>query len=333
VGTSGWDLDFGVTGPETTDDREITRRAVDFLGTRRMPERPFALFVSYNHPHDICRFGRKQDLEPRGNIPLPASWHAKDLSTTPSPQREFMRGSRGRFMDTCGEQAWQRYREFYREQVGLFDREAGEVLDCIRQLGIFENSLIAITSDHGDMDGNHRLVVKGPFLYEHLVRVPLLVKPPASCPAPVPRTETCMTINTDLAPTLAEFAGTKLTESDGMSLKPLLCGQPLDNPRKEVFLQYYSKQQWVNPIRGIRTRHYKYNRYQLHGEELYDLVRDPGEIHNLAGNPDFADIQAGLARRLEKWMQENSDPFPGQVPTTPDGGPLAPRERRSARRE
>ncbi len=321
-GTAGWQEDFGVTGPETRDDGEVTRRALKFLEARKSRERPFALFLSYNNPHDICRFGLPENLDCRSELPLPENWHGMDFSRVPSPQRDHMKSKPGRYMEAHGEKAWKRYREFYREKVALFDQEVGEVLDRIKKLGLFENSLITITSDHGDMDGNHRLLVKGPFLYEHLVRVPLLVKPPASTFPSGSATESFMTMNTDLAPTLADFAGVKMRDCDGFSLKPLLCGQPMPNPREEVFFQYYSKKKWVNPLRGIRTRRFKYNLYQLHGEELYDLEKDPGEIHNLAGNPEFAEVQAELAQRLQEWMRKNQDPFPDQCPTTKNGNAI-----------
>jgi arylsulfatase A-like enzyme len=58
AGTAGWDEDFGVTGKATTDDEAVTRRALEFLARRRADE-PFALFVSYNDPHGVYRFGMR----------------------------------------------------------------------------------------------------------------------------------------------------------------------------------------------------------------------------------------------------------------------------------
>ena len=73
--------------------------------------------------------------------------------------------------------------------------------------------------------------------------------------------------------------------------------------------QYYSKQQWVNPIRSIRNHQFKYNLYTEFGEELYDLVNDPEEITNLAGDPEHAGVKTDLRQKLDGWIEENQDAF------------------------
>ena len=70
-----------------------------------------------------------------------------------------------------------------------------------------------------------------------------------------------------------------------------------------------SKQQWVNPIRSIRTHEFKYNIYIKHGEELYDLENDPHEIRNLAGDPAFRARKRELKATLDRWIEETGDPF------------------------
>ena len=59
----------------------------------------------------------------------------------------------------------------------------------------------------------------------------------------------------------------------------------------------------------LRTPRYKYNLYREFGEELYDLERDPLELENLAAQESAAAVKAGLRAELERWMQENADPF------------------------
>ena len=70
------------------------------------------------------------------------------------------------------------------------------------------------------------------------------------------------------------------------SLKSLLMGDNMPK-RDYVIGQYYSKQKWVNPIRMLRTSEFKYNRYILHGEELYNLRNDPHELVNLAADSGY----------------------------------------------
>lgn len=319
VATAGWDEDFGVTGRETIDDRAVTSRALDFLTGRAGSTSPFALFLSYNNPHDIYHFSREVNPVPKRPHPLPDSWHQKDLSTVPGVQRQFMAEDQGRAIMDAAAPAWERYREIYREKVALYDRELGRVLAALDELGLAPSTLVVATSDHGDMDAQQGLIYKGPFLYEHMMRVPLLFRLPGTV---APRQVDFPTVNVDVVPTLADFAGIAPPPNDGLSLRSFLDGQGPPPRRDQVIGQYYSKQAWVNPIRMIRTERYKYNLYRVHGEELYDLENDPEEIENLADSPDHAVVKARLAESLTEWMEEQDDPFPTLLPTTREGGPL-----------
>jgi len=321
-GVAGWDEDLGVTGDEIRDDPEVTRRALDFLARNGKGDEPFALFLSYDNPHDVYHFNREKDPTPKDPAELPETWHRKDLSTTPSVQRQFLAEDQGRRIAGAEAPAWQRYREIYREKTRLYDREVGPVLGALERDGLLEDTLIVATSDHGDMDGHQGLIFKGPFMYEHMVRVPLMFRVPGAGQGRVTGERQFLTSNVDLVPTLLEFAGAGSSGGDGMSLRPLLTGEG-DLPQRDFVIgQYYSKQQWVNPLRMIRTDRYKYNLYRVHGEELYDLEQDPCELHNAADDPRYADMKARLAAALEQWMRENDDPFHTQHPTTRSGEPL-----------
>jgi arylsulfatase A-like enzyme len=323
AGVAGWDEDLGVTGPETRGDAEVTRRALDFLSRNGKDGPPFALFLSYDNPHDVYLYRKETNPAPVGPVALPETWHEKDLSTTPPVQRQFMAEDQGRHIAGAEPQAWQWYRKFYREKVRLYDREVGRVLGALDDLGLVEETLVVATSDHGDMDGQQGLILKGPFMYDHLVRVPLMIRLPAGLRAArVPPTSEFLSSNVDLVPTLMDFALGGVQNTDGVSLRPFLTGDGTVPQRGEVIGQYYSKQQWVNPIRMIRTHRHKYNLYRVHGEELYDLEDDPCEIHNVADDPRYQGTKADLANALEEWMQEHDDPFHGQDPSTRAGEPL-----------
>jgi choline-sulfatase len=292
---------------------------VDFLAGRAGEDGPFALFLSYTNPHDVYHFGREQNPAPKASHPLPDSWHRKDLSTVPKVQRQFMDEDQGRVIVAAEAPAWERYREIYREKVELYDRELGQVLAALEDAGLDGSTLVIVTSDHGDMDTQQGLIYKGPFLYEHMMRVPFVVRLPGSRAS---RQVDFPTVNVDVVPTLADFAGVVPPPTDGVSLRPFLGGSGPLPERGYVVGQYYSKQNWVNPIRMLRTEQLKYNLYRVHGEELYDLGNDPAEIHNLAEDAAHAAVKARLADCLAAWMQANGDPFSTQSPTTRDGTPL-----------
>lgn len=323
VAIAGWDEELGVSTPQPADT-EATEHSIGFLKQRAADQKPFALFVSLNNPHDVYHFAKIPDPAPGTTVPNPPTWTDGETPIGPAVHRQFMEEDQGRRIRADdGTGLWQHYRKVYREKTGLFDACFGRIIDALDELNLRDNTLIIFTSDHGDMDGQHRLIFKGPFMYEHLVRVPLIVQLPAYMrSAPTPGESDVLTVNVDIVPTIADFAGATCGPTDGVSLKPLLTGAPLPAEREFAVFQYYSKQNWVNPIRAIRTRRFKYVRYRPHEEELYHLEDDPHELHNLANCPDFAAIKSELNAKLNQWMAANGDPFETQQPTRRDGSPL-----------
>jgi arylsulfatase A-like enzyme len=185
---------------------------------------------------------------------------------------------------------WIRYRSYYCGLVEKVDACLGTVLDAVPDLN---STVVVYTTDHGDALGEHGLPFKGPFMYEELIRIPLVIAAPGKLTGGK-RDE--MVTQCDLAPTLASLAGVAwLSKTTGRDLTAKLA------PRDAVFLEYYSKQKWVNPIRTIRTRRWKLSWYDRGNKELYDLKSDPHEMANLAGKAEFAKVQRELEKRLTDW--------------------------------
>jgi arylsulfatase len=311
---SGW-TEFAV-GDES--DGERTLKAVAFLKSAANNPQPFACFVSYDNPHHIYDFS--PEIRPSlKDIPLPESWHQEDLSRKPRPQLDFMRIDQGKTIWGKEQPSWEAYRELYRKKVAEYDGCVGELLDTVSGCGRHDDTIVFATSDHGDMDTNHKLIFKGPFMYEHLMRVPLIVRVPGRFGARIRNRCGDLVVNTDLVPTKLDFAGADVPECDGRSLKPLLTGEGLWSPRAFVIGQYYSKQRWCNPIRMLRTDALKYNRYIRFGEELYDLANDPHELINRADDPAYASRKRELVAMLEGWLRSNGDAFAAQRVTDREG--------------
>jgi len=210
-------------------------------------------------------------------------------------------------------QAWREYRADYRARVQAFDRSLGSVIDALREHGLWESTVVVFTSDHGDMDTHHRLLLKGPFMYEQLMRVPTLVRVPPGLGGRPRDLDHYAWLNVDLPPTLLELAGAEPVEGDGQSVAPLLRGEELE-PRPWVVGQFHGKGGWIHPIRMLRTERHKYNLAVDGAEELYDLEEDPLELVNLAAAPEHAETKTRLAAELAAWMKANDDPFPGMEP-------------------
>lgn len=308
---AGWDEEVK-KGP----DPKTTDRGLDFLERHAEDKKPFALFLMYLDPHDIYHYKPGKSEVHTGDVEMPESWKHQDFDSVPKVHREFMEHNQGEFIIDADEETWKGYRDFYRQKVKLYDDHVGRIITKLKDLGLWENTIIVNTSDHGDMDTFHRLVFKGPFMYEHMMRIPLSVRVPGIAA----KESSYQWVNVDTVPTLLDLANAKPFECDGQSVAPIITGKGPKPKRDFVIGQYYGKQTWVNPIRTIRTPNWKYNLYTEWGEELYDLRNDPEEITNLANDSKHANTKRKMRRQLDQWMKENKDPFYSFTTTPLDRG-------------
>jgi len=326
VGCAGWDEKHF-----TNVDKISTQKTLQFLDKRSSSHeekrQPFALFFSIVNPHHIYAYMSHRFFFNHQKISLPPSWDQPNYNQKPRVQLQFLGQDQGRMIHNRPKKEWLRYRAQYRKCVADYDHNVGKILKKLKQVEEYENSIIFITSDHGDMDTHNRQIFKGPFMYDHLMRIPLMIRVPAHLGGKEACTDPVMTSNVDIVPTITDFATISTEDhpvSDGISLFPYLITSvdAPKQPQKEIFCQYYSKQKWVNPIRSIRTREWKYNLYLSGEEELYDLQNDPDEIYNLANQVDRKELKMGFKNRLERWIAENNDPFFQQHHTDRSGNKL-----------
>ncbi|MBM3838945.1 MAG: DUF4976 domain-containing protein [Verrucomicrobia bacterium] len=325
---------FQISGAERNDE-ESTRQALAFLNRRRdagVPRRPLLLIVSWVNPHDIYDVNRAAGsasiAASSPQLPLPVNLK-DDLSKKPFPQRHYLEADQGRAVQDYQAEHWQRYFALYRRLTAKVDSQIGEVAAALRRND--PNTLIVLSSDHGDLAGAHGLPFKGPAMYEELVRVPLLISQPGQI---TPRISNALVSHLDLLPSLCELAGIAVpADLDGQSLAPLLTGKRTQlRGRDAIFGEYYGKQNWRVPIRMIRSEDWKYVRYAHYGEELYQLKSDPAEIHNLANAAAHRRVKNRLAARQDRSMEDSSDPFPTLTATDRSGRSLeSPNETKSGR--
>ena len=265
-------------------DEEVARRAAEWI---RGQKAPWLAWVSVIDPHDIYGLpGLLPKVRPRQGVKPPAS-NLSNLAGKPAEQQEYVDKDQGRATRQYTPEDWVRYRSHYCELVEKVDACLGTVLAAVSD---WDSTVVAYTSDHGDALGEHGLPFKGPFMYEELISIPLVIAAPGGALGNGKRDD--LVTQADLAPTLAALAG---LEWPGRAAG-------IDT-RGEVFLEYYAKQKWVNPIRTVRTRRWKLNWYDRGNKELYDLIGDPHELKNLAGEPGVRRIQANLEARLAAWRK------------------------------
>jgi N-acetylglucosamine-6-sulfatase len=154
--------------------------------------------------------------------------------------------------------------------------------------------VIVYTSDNGFLWGEHRRRGKIQF-YEESIRVPLLVRAPGV--EEPGRSDPSFALNIDLASTPSEFAGVRpALAQDGRSLVPLLRGRPA-GWRTDFLVEFLGD--LPPPFEAVRTDGYVYAEYRNGWRELYDLSRDPNQLENVAGAPEFAAIRREMAGRLD----------------------------------
>ncbi|MDX2000771.1 MAG: sulfatase-like hydrolase/transferase [Thermoanaerobaculia bacterium] len=202
----------------------------------------------------------------------------------------------------------------YNEAVSHLDEQIGRVLATLAETGLAQNTVVVFLGDNGYMMGERGL--GGPnsgadgkqVPYESSLRVPFLLSGPALTTAQVSELPVS---SLDLPPTLLHLAGVAVpAEWPGRNLLAALAGrQPLTEAFAEWSDDISAKFRGLT-FRAVRTPKHKLIRWQdpAKGEELYDLVADPAEAHNLVTDPAAAAILRDLRGRLEDWMRSQEDP-------------------------
>lgn len=226
-------------------------------------------------------------FDPHLTYAPPAGFDAKFTNGRASPPLpvtaatclEMQTGPRRNLPPTPEDQEY--IRAAYLGEVNYMDSQVGRFLDELKGLGLYDHATIVVTSDHGEEFWEHGAFEHGHSLYDELVRVPLIIKPPASLGVKVEVVEESVRI-LDVMPTIFEAHGVAQPESfEGRSMVSMMQGHPGgERPiLSESTLYGDEKIAW-------RTDQYKYIHDASTGPrgigELYDWKQDPGETHNLA---------------------------------------------------
>ena len=179
----------------------------------------------------------------------------------------------------------------YLATVQSVDDSVGHVLEYLDKSGLSKNTIVIYTSDQGFFLGDHGLFDKR-FMYEESIRMPFLVRWPAAIK---PGTKSqAMALNVDFAPTFLEAAGLPVpADMQGRSLLPVLRGATPQGWRTSMYYRYDHDPGDHNTRAhyGVRTRTHKLIYFWTKEQwELFDLVKDPYELHNLYGQPGQAQL-------------------------------------------
>jgi arylsulfatase A-like enzyme/Flp pilus assembly protein TadD len=197
----------------------------------------------------------------------------------------------------------------YDGEVAFADHIVGRLLDSLRQRGWYDEATIVITADHGEGLGDHGEQEHGLFLYEEVMRVPLLIKAAGNRNAGARRDEPVQHI--DLLPTLMSAAGLSAPAGlRGRDLTPLIAGTGTITPQGIYAEAMYARYHFGwSELRSLTDDRYKF--IEAPREELYDLERDPGERTNLAG--DRAQATAAMRAALASLSDNRPPAAPAMV--------------------
>ena len=199
--------------------------------------------------------------------------------------------------DNWTEEDWRMHHWIYHRLTEDVDRQIGTILDALKESGLDKNTIIVFTSDHGDMDGSHKMVHKG-YFYDESTRVPFIVAGPGVKKG-VDR-EHLISSSVDLIPSFCDFAGISIPEGlQGHSVKPLTQGKSLGNWREFVISEN-------GRGRMVRSNRYKYNLYKggEPREMLIDMDIDPGEMKNLVTLEEYGDVLQEHRMMLGDWTEK-----------------------------
>jgi N-acetylglucosamine-6-sulfatase len=263
---------------------------------------PFFVYLSVHAPHAPAKPARRHERLYEGlRAPRMPSFDEADVSDKPKWVRDLELDS----------EVKKRIDELYSKRLktmAAVGEMIGGLLRTLEQTGKLDNTYVVLTSDNGYHMGQHRLGLGKQSAYEEDIRVPLMIRGPG-LPAGVSRYE--MVLNNDFAPTFADLAGLPPPASvDGRSFASLLDrtrrNDPAswrtafeirnwDNKRNEASYRAVAP---VPPYRAVRTQRYLYVEYAAGERELYDLKKDPYELHNLYDSAD-KDLISKLGARLD----------------------------------
>ncbi len=274
---------------QTMTARQVNRRAAHWL--ERRGGRPFFLFINYMDAHS------PYDPDPPFDRIYPGAWEGfLDWHSFAAGMHKQPREISGREREHIISR--------YDGAVRSLDHELGRFFDLLRERGLYDESLIIVTSDHGEHFGEHGLIEHSKDVYEEVLRIPLLVKYPGS--ARRGRDEVPANL-VDILPTVLTAAGLPLP--DGLAGRLLGSASPVRrlnesyDPRKAGGggnRPAGSPGRFIRVRRSIHLDQMKFIWSSDQAHELYDLDADPGESRNLlAERPELAEPFLPLAAEIE----------------------------------
>lgn len=268
-------------------DYKAATKTIELL--QKHKDKPFLIATGLVRPH-YPHVAPEQFFEPypweKMNLPEVPDNDLKDIPKLGRPRRMNSNNPIGKYPDNQ-KRMW----SAYLATVTFMDQQVGRILDELDRLGLRESTAIVFTSDHGYHLGEHTFWEKNS-LHEEVTRVPLIVKVPGWKPG---KTRAIAEL-VDIYPTVSALTGQPIPASvQGKSLLPVL---------KDANASVRTGALSFRNGASLRMANYAYMRYDDGSEELYDMIKDPGQFTNQAGSPEFKDALAAMRQQLDTRLKQ-----------------------------
>ena len=287
----------------------VADRSIEFIKYHQ--EGPFILWISFPDPHtpfdcpepwSRLHHPETVDLPRQMNLDFENKpwWHKKSFEGTPNLQDQELQQHRAKWSRQTApdEEPLRHLIANYYGMISLIDHNLGRINTVIDDLGLNKTTLRVFTSDHGEWLGDHGLLLKGPMLYEGLLRVGLILQAPW-IEGGSSIYETVSTL--DIAPTIYDYAKLNPHQNlHGQSLRPLI----ENNGTRDYALSEWDLRPSRNGLslrlKTVRTSHAKLTYEFLSGTgEMYDLTNDPDEMYNLYDDPGYRPLRKELMEMIQ----------------------------------
>lgn len=273
-------------------------KAIEYINAQK-GKQPFALVVSMNPPHTGYELVPDRYKEMYKDLDVEAICAGRpNLPAKGTKTGDFFRKS---------------IRDYYACITGV-DENVGRIVDALKQNGLFDNTVVVFTSDHGDVMGVHEHIGKNIY-YEEAMRIPMIISWPRKIQ---PRRDNRLMIGfADLYPSLLSLMGFRRDIPASVQTydlsEEILTGQT----GKDIAQPYYYVQfdNHATGYRGLRTQTYTYVVHATDGKVddiiLFDRAKDPYQMNNIAGR--HPELLSRLGKQLKEWLTKTGDPFAAYI--------------------
>lgn len=273
-------------------DRWICDRTTDFLahyaktGTAPdgigEPGAPFFLYCGFVAPHQPLTppHGLENAVD-SAKIPMVDNIKREDVSHVEKYRRANINTIEDLRDPDSAVAKWMQERQRYCELIAELDALVGRLVQSLRDNGLYENTTIIFTSDHGSEQMNHLVDTKGPWPYRSQLFIPLII---ANQPGVQPGSRSdCLCGNLDIGATVLDIAGDKKAFGHSRSLLGMANGSV---PERRVNMS-----EFCDSCKNLVDKRYTFSYYPFTGQTcLYDRLNDPAEHHDLSRDPAYQDI-------------------------------------------